>query len=122
MAIKKNLLKNWSFPYIQKIRLPFGRIYPIYMREKEQIVSKRLSAEIYLTELNEYRQYLLKLDIKDKEKILTKPLPRFLWIVRSHINGKPVIESVYDGTAVFPERLLTIHFLNPFPGKNFQLA
>ena len=47
----------------------------------------------------------------DKETILTNPLPRFLWIIRTYHDQIPMIDDIYDGTAVFLKKLRTIRFL-----------
>lgn len=43
-------------------------------------------------------------------EVLSKPLPRFLWVVRTLLNGQPVLDSLYDGTEVVPKKLLDISF------------
>ena len=44
----------------------------------------------------------------DTETILTDPIPRFLWIIRTYYDRIPTMDDVYDGTAVFPKKLRTI--------------
>nr|QNO42362.1 hypothetical protein LFOPHFOE_00002 [Methanosarcinales archaeon ANME-2c ERB4] len=48
----------------------------------------------------------------DKETILTKPLPHFLWIIRTYYDRIPTMDAVYDETAVFPKKFRTIRFLH----------
>lgn len=103
------LIEKLLIPIYPKIRLIFASIYEVYMREKQHIISKGLAAELFLTQVGEYKGFLRNHFIKDKVEILTTPLPRFLWIIRSHLEGMPVID-IYDGTSVIPKRLLTVQF------------
>ena len=48
----------------------------------------------------------------DKETLLTNPLPRFLWIIRTYYDRIQTMDDIYDGTAVFPKKLRTIRFLH----------
>ncbi|PXF60871.1 MAG: hypothetical protein C4B59_06800 [Candidatus Methanogaster sp.] len=99
-------------PIYPKIRLAFGHIYNIYLKDKQKAISEGLDIEIYLTQVKDYKRFLLNKSIKDKEIILTNPLPRFLWIIRTYYDQIPAIDDVYDGTAVFPKKLRTIRFLH----------
>jgi len=99
-------------PVYPKIRLTFSRIYEVYLKMKQPILSKGFNLELYLTQVKDYKKYLIKQSIKEKERILTAPLPRFLWIIRIYDDGMPVIDRIFDGTAVFPENIRTVRFLH----------
>jgi len=106
----RKIVEKLLVPVYPKIRLTFGRIYEVYLRERKGSLSKEFSTELYLTQVGAYKEFLRNHFIQDKVKILTTSLPRFLWIIWFHLNGTPVIDDVYDGTSVFPKRLLTVRF------------
>ena len=106
------IVKKLLIPVYPKIRLTFDRIYKRYLTKKQKISLEKFDAELYLTQAKDYKKSLLKQPIGNKEKILIDPLPRFLWIIRTHFCGRPVMDDVYDGTAVFPIKLRTVRFLH----------
>ena len=112
-GFKKMVVERLLVPVYPKIRLTFGRIHAVYLREKDKIISKGLNAELFLSQVNAYKQHLLKHSFKDKVETLTKSLPRFLWVIRGHYHGQPILDNVYDGTAIFPQKLLTIIYQYP---------
>ena len=112
-GFKKMAVERLLVPVYPKIRLTFGRIHAAYLKEKDKIISKGLNVELFLTQVNQYKQYLLKHPFKNKVEILIKSLPRFLWVIRDHLNGRPILDHVYDGTAVFPKELFTIIYEPP---------
>ena len=107
----REIVEKVLIPIYPKIRLTFGRIYEVYLREKQSILSKGFNAELFLIQVREYKEFLWNHFIEDKTEILTTILPRFLWVIRSLLDGVPIIDDVYDGTSVFPKRLLTVRFL-----------
>ena len=99
-------------PVYPKIRLTFSRIYDVYLELKQRILSKGFNLELYLTQVKDYKKYLLEQSIEEKERILIDPLPRFLWIIRIYDGRMPVIDYIFDGTAVFPKNICTVRFLH----------
>jgi hypothetical protein len=109
---KEVLVQKLIVPVYPKIRLSFGSIYDVLLKHREMINQKneKLHADLYLMQVKEYKKFLLECSIEDKEKILIEPLPRFLWIIRTHLFGIPILDFVYDGTLVFPTKIKNIHF------------
>ncbi|RLI81205.1 hypothetical protein DRP07_07830 [Archaeoglobales archaeon] len=102
------ILKNLIIPVYPKIRLTFGRIHSVFLRKKQDIEKEGYIAELFLTQVNEYKKTLLNLAFEEKERILTSPMPRFIWIIRAHINNIPIFDEVYDGTSVYPKKVQDI--------------
>ena len=99
-------------PIYPKIRLTFDRIHHVYSKMKQTVFSEEFNTELYLTQVNEYKRYLIEWHIEEKEKILTDHLPRFLWIIRIYRDRIPAIDYIFDGTAVFPKNIRTVRFLH----------
>jgi hypothetical protein len=105
-------------PVYPKMRLSFSKIYLIYLkikRETEQSIKDlgfkgEIQTEIFLIKLNAYKKVLWGEKFENKQVILCKPLPRFLWIIRTWYNGVPKKDILFDGTCVYPEELLQIKF------------
>ncbi len=95
-------------PVYPKIRLNFLKMHKLLKKHEE---NNPFAFELYLTELKEYKKFLLTQKIKDKENILCKSLPRFIWIIRSSYSNKTVFDRLYDGTSVFPIKVADIDYL-----------
>ena len=108
------LVHKLMIPIYPKIRLSFNSIYQFYLDYKREleIRSEGLIPDLYLIEAKKYKNHLCKsCDFENKEKILRKPFPRFLWIIRLHFHGMPIIDYIYDATSVYPkERNLTFKY------------
>jgi hypothetical protein len=104
------LVQKLVIPVYPKIRLPFGRIYGRYRELKSQIQQSGFSPDLFLIQVNSYKKFLLANHLRDKVEILTSPFPRFLWVIRAHYRGTPVVDRVYDGTSVYPKLFRTIQF------------
>ena len=105
------LVEKIIIPVYPKIRLTFDRIHKVYSKIKQIIPSEGFNTELYLTQVKEYKRYLMEQHIEEKEKILTDNLPRFLWIIRIYYGGMPRLDYIFDGTAVFPKSIRTVRFL-----------
>ena len=106
-------LEKLLIPIYPKIRLPFARIYPRYLEIKDRINNNfgdELDLELYLTTITKYKAFLLESTLKGKRKVLIKSLPRFLWVLRSYSDGKPLKDIVFDGTSIYPKPLTSIDF------------
>jgi len=97
-------------PIYPKIRLTFGRIYSVYLKERDKISAQGFGCNFFLTQVNQYKYFLLSRKLKDKPTILVEPLPRFIWVIRAYLNNEPILDILYDGTEVFPKKLLTVNF------------
>jgi len=80
------------------------------MRKQTRFTAGSAVVEEILTQVNSYKQSLQAERLRDKIDMLTAPFPRFLWIIRTLYQGRPVWDSVFDGTAVYPEVFRTIYF------------
>ena len=74
------------------------------MKEKAKFFRVDLDSELFLTSIEEYKKFLLKNQVKDKIKILTYSLPRFIWIIRVYHENQPLLDWVHDGTSVYPHK------------------
>ena len=108
------LVYKLMIPIYPKIRLSFNSVYQIYLDHKRRLEtrSEGLIPYLYLIEAKKYKKYLCKhCDFENKETILRKPFPRFLWIIRIHFDEMPLIDYIYDATSVYPkERKLTFKY------------
>ena len=105
-------LEKLLIPIYPKIRLPFLRIYIEYLKIKEHLsdVLSEYDVELHLTTINKYKNFLIANPIKDKLEILTKSLPRFLWIVRLFHKNQLIGDQVYDGTSVYIKSVISVKF------------
>lgn len=98
-------------PLYPKVRLAFDQVYPAYMdaNYKVALFNKSIGqndpkcgmvAELLLRDVKKYKEYLAKKTFKNKIEVLSKPLPRYLWIIRSQYLGTPVLDNIYDATSV----------------------
>ena len=99
-------------PLYPKMRLSFFKIYSIFLKGRKNLSNDRFVIDLLFLQLNEYKEFLLGKEIANKTNILITPLPKFLWIIRHTIDTNTIIDVVYDGTSVFPVKLLEVHF-NP---------
>lgn len=103
-------------PIYSKLRLKFSYIYEIYLKIKRDIefinssYNRCVTVELLLISLNTYKNYILNYNIPDKLNVLQRPLPRFLWLIRSKEKDQLINDLVYDGTAVYPKLLLNIDY------------
>lgn len=98
-------------PVYPKIRLSFDSIYYIFLKHKRLKRHKKARYELFLIKINQYKDFLAKQKIKDKMKKLYEPFPRFLWVSRTYIDDKPLIDQVFDATSVYPQEFDRIRFL-----------
>jgi len=107
---KSVLVDKLMIPIYPKIRLSFDYIYYIFLKTKRLKRKKKARYELFLIELNQYKEFLSKQMIKDKMEKLHKPSPRFLWISRTYIDDKPCIDQVFDATSVYPQEFERIRY------------
>ena len=97
-------------PLYPKIRLPFKEIYIEFLKQKrffeamnsqKGIDPKWYCAELFLMDVRQYKQSLLEEQFVNKEEILVKPFPRFLWIFRHNYCDKPCFDYILDATDVY---------------------
>jgi hypothetical protein len=105
-------------PIYPKMRLNFLKIYIEYLKikrefersKKDENLKADMHIELFLTKLNDYKEFLWREKFDDKSKILSKPFPRFIWVIRTFYKGKPQKDLMYDGTCVYTQKLLQIDF------------
>ncbi|MFZ3384456.1 MAG: hypothetical protein WA144_11075 [Candidatus Methanoperedens sp.] len=99
---KEILVEKLIIPIYPKIRLSFYFIYNLFLNCKRDSENHNepKTPEIFLTELNQYKEFLWKQSIKDKKDILCKSFPRFIWVIRTYIDGNKDIDFIFDGTSV----------------------
>lgn len=110
-------------PIYHKIRESFNKIYAeeykLILENLENIIHRKaelhsgdLNAEIFLNDIQGYKEELLKNNPEplDKINILKKFLPRYIWVIRVFFQERPYFDYIYDGTAVHPIVIGTIEF------------
>lgn len=98
-------------PIYHKLRLPFGKIYSVYLslkRETEDLPSS--SQELFLVSLNDYKTFLLTKKFKNKVKTTMELFPHFLWVIRTLYQNKLQEDRIFDATAVNPTEFKRIRF------------
>ncbi len=95
-------------PIYTKVRLSFPIIYDLF---NKLTVPNGFTSELLLTQVNDYKSFLLQQDIGDKQKILTTDLLHYVWIIRVSYLTYPIWDHVYDGTSVFPKEIATVEYL-----------
>lgn len=110
-------LEKLLIPVYPKIRLTFARINRYYVETKERLnhLKPYINLELYLTTIQEYKKFLLESQAKDKWRVLTKSLPRFVWIIRAYDGNQLLQDRIYDGTSVYAHTsfLMTIKYEEP---------
>lgn len=92
-------------PIYPKIRLTFNSIYQNLLDFKEEF-----QAELLLKEIKSYKNYLFTKTFSDKYKILTKPFPRFIWVIRIGDIESPEYDILYDAISLNNEPFQVIIF------------
>ena len=118
-------LINLFIPVYHKLRLCFSSIFLVYLKKRIRCnlftllhSPSKFDVEIFLTQIQDYKRSLFegKIDgfdvsVKDKEKILTAFLPRFLWVVRTYIDNEPYMDELYDGVSIKTRKLKDVRYL-----------
>jgi len=93
-------------PIYPKVRTTFWRIFNEYINIKRKMEDSpdlgHGTSELLLTSVQKYKELLLDNYIENKVNVLTKCLPKFLWVMRFYENELPQIDIVYDGTSIYP--------------------
>lgn len=106
-------------PVYPKLRLSFAKIFPVYIQYKHstfQMIKggnfpEDTITELFLTSIQQYKEFLIEEDFKDKFKLLTQRMPRFLWIIRITNHERVFKDYIFDGTSVFARKPMGIDFL-----------
>jgi hypothetical protein len=114
------IAENMVIPLDKSIRIPYQTIYDS-VREFDELLEKmkalapsppafdRLEWDIYLSMINDYKGEILGrkgLDDSIRRNILVKNLPKFLWIAKASVRGKPAFDLVFDSTDIEQGKLL----------------
>lgn len=96
-------------PLYHKIRLPFMEVWNLWvgLDKKEMIVRK----ELLFFEVGKYKKRLLGLQFKEKERVLSRSMPRFLWAYKTEDDNGIITEILIDATAPFPKRIEKIEYI-----------
>jgi len=109
-GIDEIFLERLLIPLYPKIRLSFYSIHKIFLNIKSRDTYKEYNAELFLQELNPYKNYLLSQCFKNKYKILTQQFPRFLWIIRIGNKDSPKLDLVFDAISLNVDPFCIIKF------------
>lgn len=116
------IAENMVIPLDKSIRIPYQTIYDS-VREFDSLIENLKSMtpgtvafgpmewDIYLSSVNDFKSDVLTrpgLDEGIRRDILLKNLPKFLWIARASVDGKPAFDLVFDSTDIEQGRLLTL--------------
>ena len=95
MDIQMLSLQDCLSPSIRK-SVDFGRIYEVYLKHYKrpleiQIQSRNMNensrADLFLTDVKDYKKFLISQGFDKKMELLCKPMPRFLWVVKNTMRG-----------------------------------
>ena len=120
------ILEKLLVPIYPKIRLPFISMNSAYTDLKDRCIESGMGyrdLRLCLTSVRRYKKFLLKkaflgvhkdnqgrLEVYNKDEVLTWSLPRFMWIVRAYDNDKLTYDVIHDGISVYPNECFTIVF------------
>lgn len=104
-------LDKLLIPIYHKIRLAFPSIYYHYTNKKTRL-GNDVNLDLYLTTIQDYKQWLLGKNIDDKITKLEMALPRLLWIERTSDKEtkKLLQDDIIDGTAIRAKKLTSIYY------------
>ena len=114
-------LSTLIVPIYEKMRLSYTKVFrtfastrlKYFKKAKERDSGESLDHQLKLYNLNQYKEYLLKSNIKDKIKILSKHLPKYLWVHRIFINDIIHTDIVYDATGIFAKPIEFVTYSQP---------
>lgn len=98
-------------PIYPKIRLTFNEIHTFYQKVKNKYNKDGWEIALSLESVQHYKNFLLQSSIENKENMMRKFLPRFLWIITFYYNGKRIRDYILDAIATFPKILGYAQFL-----------
>ncbi|MGD1005239.1 MAG: hypothetical protein ABR887_07440 [Methanoregulaceae archaeon] len=108
-------------PLYPKIRLPFKEIYIVFLGQKRGfeawnrelgIDPSLYNAELFLMDIRQYKQFLLKENFVNKLEIMLKSFPRFLWVIRHNYGQKPFFDFLIDATDVYANKAFQVIVFN----------
>lgn len=85
-----------SFEFIFDKYYQFYNLIVAYFNKKYKNLS--ISRSVFLIESNEYKKYLLSQSITRRMEILTKSMPKYIWIVRFYEHKKTVYDLLIDSS------------------------
>jgi len=109
----KIVIHKLLVPIYPKIRLSFFKIYRTYLEFKRtmeiQIKSQNLKkgskCELLLTDIKNYKKSLIGRKLQNKNDILFKSYPRFLWNIRIQCDSTPHYDYLFDGTSLYAKEV-----------------
>lgn len=100
-------------PLYHKIRIPYESVHDLVVQfdtfldmlrsQFPAIQPERPEWDIYLTTVNEYKSRLLtgtNLSSAYKREVLQESMPRFLWQASARVNGRSVLDLLFDATDI----------------------
>lgn len=100
-------------PLYHKIRIPFITIHGIvnrfdqffrgYMKKVPNGQNLKIEWDIYLTTVGKYKESLLKQGLDNSNeltRVLTHPLPKYIWIATASIGGVRQMDLLFDATNI----------------------
>ncbi|HPW73546.1 MAG: hypothetical protein IPI63_06160 [Methanothrix sp.] len=109
-------LQHLLVPIYPKIRLSFFKMYIEYSKIRDELekqlgndISREL--ELFLTTSSDYKENLMRNSIENKIDLLTRSLPRFLWVIRLNKKEKIIGDLVYDATSVYVRDSFSVTYM-----------
>lgn len=99
-------LEEVFVPLYSKIRLQFKWAYFYHLEKLKQIkrlkAKDKLTVELFLTTVQDYKKHLVKSRIFSKLEKIKKLFPKYLWIERVYYKDRIFMDWIFDGTATYP--------------------
>lgn len=122
-------------PVSPKIRITFEDIFPIVSRIDLLLfgvfdLQRELVWDIYLQLSNDYKKNIKndkRYNLRLKSKLLTKSLPKYIWVARGEIFNNIGIEMIFDATSISTAKHLCVSInivdvgFYSFWKRNFQI-
>ncbi len=104
-------LDHLLVPVLPKVRQVFTYMYNEYLEAIKKLHPVPYEyVKLFLSSVQKYKKELLLYDFDHKTEVLTKSLPRYLWIIRVSNHEQIIRDYVYDGTATYISKLLTVKY------------
>ena len=100
-------------PLYHKIRIPFDRVHDVVVRfdsfieemrkQAADVLRDRFEWDIYLTSANELKGEILRSPLtkgREKEQILSQPMPRFIWRATARYGETAILDLLFDATDI----------------------
>jgi sulfur relay (sulfurtransferase) complex TusBCD TusD component (DsrE family) len=103
-------------PLYPKIRLSFNKIYELYCKVRDNLPNINgnmdFDVDLFLTDVRKYKKDILDKDIYNKSEALSKPLPKYFWVIRVEKDGTRIFDKLLDATSLFHKEIPFIAYMS----------